>query len=60
MKKLVTVLSAIAVALALTNPVFAKKHEKKSTETASSASQSKAHMKHAKKKGGTEGKKQGQ
>jgi len=58
MKNLLTVLCTLAVALSLGMPAFAKKGEKK--ETATTSQHSKAHHKHAKKKGATEGKKEGQ
>jgi len=59
MKKLLTVLCTLAVAFSLAMPVFAKKHQAKK-ETASTSEQGKAHQKHAKKKGATEGQKAGQ
>ena len=60
MKKLVTLFFALAVALSLSVPVFAKNHEKKAKASTASTEQSQAHTKHAKKKGATEGKKEGQ
>jgi flagellar biosynthesis/type III secretory pathway M-ring protein FliF/YscJ len=60
MKKLVTMFFALAVALSLSVPVFAKHHEKKAKAAAASAEQDQAHAKHAKQKGATEGKKEGQ
>jgi hypothetical protein len=59
-KKVITTLSALAVAVSLSAPMFAKEHTKKSKEAAATTEQSQAHMKHAKKKGSTEGKKAGQ
>jgi hypothetical protein len=56
MKKLLTLLIAVAVALSLSAPTFATKEEKKEPAT----SEGKSHKKHAKKKGATEGKKEGQ
>lgn len=62
MKKFLTVLFAISVATSLAMPVFAKKHHKKSkdTDTTLESTSGKAHKKHAKKKGATEGQKEGQ
>ena len=60
MKKLATMLFASAIALSLSMPVFAKKHEKKAPAATASTEQGQAHHKHAKKKGATEGKKEGQ
>ena len=57
MKKLLTLLFAFAVAFSLTMPTFAKKDEKKE---ATATTEGKAHKKHAKKKGATKGKKEGQ
>lgn len=58
MKKLLTLLFAFAVACSLSAPTFATKDEKK--EAAGTTSEGKAHKKHAKKKGTTKGKKEGQ
>ena len=60
MRKIVTLLCAFVVALSLSVPVFAKHHEKHAKGAAASAEQGEAHAKHAKKKGATEGKKEGQ
>jgi hypothetical protein len=60
MRKIVTLLCAFAVALSLSVPVFAKHHEKKAKAAAASTEQGQTHAKHAKKKGATEGKKEGQ
>ena len=60
MKKFVTMLFALAVALSLSVPVFAKGQEKKAKASTASTEHSQAHAKHAKKKGTTEGKKEGQ
>ena len=60
MKKLLTLLATVAVAVSLAMPVFAQKEGKKPKETASSSEYGQAHKKHAKKKGATEGKKEGQ
>ena len=57
MKKLLTFLLTVAVAFSLTMPTLAKKGEKKES---SATSEGKAHKKHAKKKGATKGKKEGQ
>jgi hypothetical protein len=58
MKKLLTVLFTLAIALSLGMPAFAKKGEKK--ETTTTLEHGKAHKKHAKKKGATQGQKEGQ
>jgi len=59
MKKLLTLFAALAMATTLSMPAFAaKKHTKKGAATAQT--HSKKHMKHAKKKGATEGEKKGQ
>jgi fatty-acid desaturase len=56
MKKFFTLIAAIAMATTLSMPAFAaKKHKKHHTTT-----QTKKHMKHAKKKGAKEGQKKGQ
>jgi hypothetical protein len=64
MKKLLTLLCTIAVAFALTLPVFAKAQGKGKgkahKEAATTSEHGQAHEKHAKKKGATEGKKKGQ
>ncbi|MGA2630027.1 MAG: hypothetical protein ABSG54_07395 [Terriglobia bacterium] len=60
MKKVITTLSALAIAVSLSAPMFAKEHTKKSKEAAATTEQGKAHTKHSKKKGATEGKKDGQ
>lgn len=63
MKKLLTLLSVIAVACALSVPAFASQGKGKGKEEkkeATSAPHGKAHKEHAKKKGATEGKKKGQ
>jgi len=57
MKKLLTLLFALAVACSLSTPTFATKDEKKE---AAAGSEGQAHKKHAKKKGATKGKKEGQ
>lgn len=58
MKKFFTLIAAIAMATTLSMPAFAaKKHKKHHTTTQTSG---KKHMKHAKKKGATEGQKKGQ
>lgn len=59
MKKVITTLSALAIAFSLSAPLFAKHHEKKSKEAAATTEQGPAHKKHAKKKGATEGQKAG-
>ena len=56
MKKLLALLMVFAVALSLSAPTFATKEEKKEAAT----SEGKSHKKHAKKKGATKGKKEGQ
>ena len=58
LKKLLTLLFTFAVAFSLTTPTFAKKGGKK--ESAATSKEGKAHKKHAKKKGATKGKKEGQ
>ncbi|TAM81805.1 MAG: hypothetical protein EPN47_10350 [Acidobacteria bacterium] len=59
MKKLFTLIAAVAIATTLSMPAFAaKKHKKESATT--TQTQSKKHTKHAKKKGATEGQKTGQ
>jgi acid phosphatase class B len=63
MKRIVTLLSALAVACALSVPAFAKKASKgKKQETSTSMTSKKKshHWLHAKKKGSKEGKKKGQ
>ena len=60
MKKVITTLSALAIAVSLSAPAFAKGNTKKSKQAAAATEQSQTHMKHAKKKGSTEGKKAGQ
>jgi hypothetical protein len=60
MKKVITTLSALAIAISLSAPMFAKEHAKKSKGAAATTEQGQAHTKHAKKKGATEGKKAGQ
>lgn len=59
MKKLVTLLAAIAVALSLSMPAYAQHGGGKKTPS-HSGQQGKAHEQHAKKKGAHEGKKKGQ
>jgi hypothetical protein len=59
MKKVFTALTVLAIAASLSVPAFAK-HHKKSKDAATTTQTSKAHMKHAKKKGATAGQKQGQ
>jgi hypothetical protein len=54
MKKVLTALCILAVAFTLSVPAFAR-HHKKSKDTASTSETGKAHQKHAKKKGATEG-----
>jgi hypothetical protein len=58
MKKLLTVLCTLAVAFSLTMPVLAAQGGQK--EAATSSHHHKAHKKHTKKKGATEGQKKGQ
>lgn len=59
MKKLFTLVAALAMATTLSMPAFAaKKNTKKHHATAQT--NGKAHSKHAKKKGATEGQKKGQ
>ncbi|HXH47769.1 MAG TPA: hypothetical protein VNM47_00215 [Terriglobia bacterium] len=58
MKKFFTMIAAIAMATTLSMPAFAAKKHKK--EAAKTQTQSKKHMKHAKKKGTKEGQKTGQ
>jgi hypothetical protein len=58
MKKLLTLLLAFALAFSFTMPTFAKKGEKNKESAVTTGG--KAHQKHAKKKGATKGKKQGQ
>ena len=62
MKKFLTVLFAVAFSTTLAMPAFARKHHKKSKDTDSTmqSDSGKAHKKHAKKKGATEGQKEGQ
>lgn len=60
MKKVITTLTALAIAVSLSAPVFAKGHTKKSKEAAATTVQGKTHAKHSKKKGATEGEKAGQ
>lgn len=61
MKKLLTLLFALAVACSLSTPTFATKDEKKDEKKeAAAGSEGQAHKKHAKKKGATKGKKEGQ
>lgn len=64
MKKLLSLLCTIAVALALATPVFAKGQAnpkgKANKEAVTSTHRGKAHHMRAKKKGATEGKKKGQ
>lgn len=59
MKKVLSVLIILAVALSLSAPAFAR-HHKKSKDTAATTETGKTHMKHSKKKGATEGQKAGQ
>ncbi len=62
MKRIVTLLCALSIACALSAPAFAKKGSKgkKDEAASSSTTKGKAHKQHAKKKGATEGKKEGQ
>ena len=59
MKKLLALVFAVAVAFSLSTPTFAMKDEKEKKEGATT-SEGKEHKKHAKKKGATKGKKEGQ
>ena len=60
MKKLFTLLATLAVAVSLAMPVYAKGQEKGKEAAAPGAHHAKAHRMHAKKKGATKGKKEGQ
>ncbi len=60
MKKLLTLLFTAAVAISLSTPASAKWLHRKKKDTAESSESTKAHAKHAKKKGATEGTKAGQ
>lgn len=60
MKKYLTLLFMLTVGFSLTLPGFAKWPHKKSKGTTSTTEQGKAHKKHAKNKGATEGQKKGQ
>ena len=62
MKKLFTLLATLAVAVSLAMPVYAKGQEKgkEAAAPAAGAHHAKAHRMHAKKKGATKGKKEGQ
>jgi len=58
MKKFFTLIAAIAMATTLSMPAFAAKKHKKTAAT--TQTQGKKHVKHAKKKGAKEGQKSGQ
>ncbi len=62
MKRIVTLLCALTIASALSAPAFAKKGPtaQKDEAASSSTTKGKSHKMHAKKKGATEGKKEGQ
>ncbi len=62
MKRIVTLLCALTIACALSVPAFAKKGSKgkKQEATNSTTQKGKSHKMHAKKKGSTEGNKEGQ
>lgn len=62
MKKMVTLFCTLAVALSLSAPLLAARgrKDKDKKESAASTETGKAHEKHAKKKGATKGKKEGQ
>jgi hypothetical protein len=60
MKKFTTLLFTLAIAFSLAVPVSAKWPHLRKKHTATTSEQSKSHEKHAKKKGATKGKKEGQ
>ena len=59
-KKLFTLLFTLAVATAMAMPASAKWIHKKKKDNAETTETTKAHKKHSKKKGATEGSKEGQ
>ncbi len=62
MKRFLTLLCTLSIACALSAPAFAKKGPKGQKDESASASttKGKSHKMHAKKKGSSEGKKEGQ